>query len=199
MKLLALDRDRAAFWLRFAGRLRRLQGWAAFVLGLACLACAAADPGAVPLGAQSPAWVADGERLAHPVVKGALGPWPAVEVRLVQSSQVDDGPFTAQVVVPVQGGSPKVYQLPPPDETESAFMMTVRSVMFRRIGKPPERSLIVLYSAARIGPGHDPYFAACVYSWDGAAFARDTDAENLLSGARDSAEVARRLTARTSR
>ena len=43
------------------------------------------------------------------------------------------------------------------------------------------------------GPGQNPYFGACVYGWDGTAFVRDAAAAERLAGARDSAEVARRL------
>ena len=170
----------------------------AVVLAAALLGCGAAvQPVAADAASAaakaSAVKLAPGERLAHPAVKGPLGPWPVAEVWLTQSSTVDDGPFTARVAVAGKDGKQAVYTLPPPDETESAFMMKVRSVMFRSVDGGPQRSLVVLYSAVRIGPGQDPTFGACVYGWDGAAFVRDAAAEERLSGARDSAEVARRL------
>jgi hypothetical protein len=167
--------------------------------GLAVALLFGALPGAAIADSATAAAAGSGERLAHPAVKGSLGPWPAAEVWLTQSSQVEDGPFTAHVAVKGPDGRRTVYTLPPPDETESAFMMKVRSVMFRSIDGQPERSLIVLYSAAQIGPGQAPYFGACVYAWDGSAFVRDGDAEARVSGARNSAEVARRLAARKAR
>jgi hypothetical protein len=169
---------------------------AAFALSLALLF--AALPGAASAGGGAAAALGSGERLAHPAVKGRLGPWPAAEVWLTQSSEVEDGPFTAHVAVAGADGQRTVYTLPPPDETESAFMMKVRSVLFRSIDGQAARSLIVLYAAAQIGPGQAPYFGACVYAWDGSAFVRDGAAEKRLSGARNSAEVARRLADRKS-
>lgn len=133
------------------------------------------------------------EQLAHPVVTGRLGPWARAEVWLAQSSEVDDGPFRGRVAVP--GNPATIHTLPPPDESENNFMMKVRAVMFRSVDRSTERALIVLYSAAHIGPQQSVYYGACVYRWSGSEFVRVDAVEKRLAGARNSAEVIRRLAA----
>lgn len=133
--------------------------------------------------------LAANEQLAHKVVTGSLGPWARGHVWLTQSSEVDDAPFAGRVVAP----DGAIHALPAPDEPESVFLMKVRSVMFRNVDRSPDKELIVLYSAAKIGPQEAPYFSACVYKWNGSSFTRLTDVEARLSGAKTSAEVSRRL------
>lgn len=137
----------------------------------------------------TPIKLAAGEQLAHKVVTGALGPWSHAQVWLTQSSEVDDAPFAGRVVA--TDGT--VHALPAPDEPESTFMMKVRSVMFRNVDQQPDKELIVLYSAAKIGPQQPPYYGACVYQWNGSAFTRLTDVESKLGGVKSSAEVSKRL------
>ncbi len=133
--------------------------------------------------------LAANEQLAHKVVTGSLGPWARGHVWLTQSSEVDDAPFAGRVVAP----DGAIHALPAPDEPESVFLMKVRSVMFRNVDRSPDKELIVLYSAAKIGPQEAPYLSACVYKWNGSSFTRLTDVEARLSGAKTSAEVSRRL------
>lgn len=113
------------------------------------------------------------------------------QVWLVQSSEIDDAPFRARVVLP--GEPPGIHVLPPPDETESNFVMRVRAVLFRSVDTTSERALIVLYSAAPLGPQQSTYYAACVYRWTGNEFVRVEAVEKRLVGARTSTEVVRRL------
>lgn len=147
---------------------------------------AAADP-------ERPAiQLAPGEQMAHKVVVGALGPWKRASVWLTQSDTKDDEPYTGRVV-DVDG---RVHPLPPPDEPESVFMMKVRAVMFRNVAPDSGNALIVLYSAVRIGPRQTPYYAACVYRWNGTSFVRVADIETKLRGAKTAADVTRRLRAK---
>ncbi len=173
----------------------------AMLLAAACLAPAAVHADATPTPNRTAFAVttaapgtttiklATNEQLAHKVVSGPLGPWSTARVWLTQSSEVDDAPYSGRVVAP----DGTVHALPPPDEPESAFMMKVRSVIFRNVDHSAERELIVLYSAARIGPQQAPYYAACVYKWNGSAFTRLAPVEAKLGGAKTSADVSKRL------
>lgn len=136
--------------------------------------------------------LAPGEQMAHKGVVGALGPWKRASVWLTQSDTVDEGPFTGRVV----GADGRVHPLPPPDEPEPLFRMKVRAVMFRNVDPDSGKALIVLYSAARIGPRQEPYYAACVYRWDGTSFVRVADIETQLRGAKTASDVTRRLRAK---
>lgn len=131
-----------------------------------------------------------GEQMAHKVVVGALGPWQQASVWLTQPDTIDDGPYSGRVV----DADGSVHRLPAPDEPESAFMMKVRAVMFRNVDQDSAKELIVLFSAARIGPQQAPYYAACVYKWNGTAFVRMADIESRLRGARTAGDVTQRLT-----
>lgn len=137
-----------------------------------------------------------GEQLAHPRVFGRLGPWKRAEVVLTQSNEVDDAPFSGVVIARDSSGHEVRASLPQPDEPESLFMMKVRSVMFRNVDASPDNELIVLYSAAKIGPQQSPYYASCVYKWqkDG-SFVRLPNVEKTLEGARDSKAVGKYLRA----
>lgn len=169
----------------------------AILFALACLAPATVYADATPTPAKAPVAatkaapikLAANEQLAHKVLTGALGPWNIAQVWLTQSSEVDDAPYSGRVVA----ADGTVHVLPAPDEPESAFMMKVRSVMFRNVDQSADKELIVLYSAAKIGPQQPPYYGACVYQWNGSAFTRLAAVEAKLSGAKTSAEVSKRL------
>ena len=133
------------------------------------------------------------QQYAHKVVSGALGPWSQVQVRLIQSAEVDDAPFSGEVVIPSDGQDKVVHKLPPVDETEAHFMTKVLAVMFRNVDQAAQKELIVLYIATRIGPRQPSYFSTCVYKWDGAAFVRVPKTEAHLKGAKTAKEGDRRL------
>ena len=134
------------------------------------------------------------EQMAHKVVTGALGPWSRAEVWLTQASEVDDAPFKGRVVVTSDTKPAAVHELPPPDEPESLFLMKVRAVMFRNVDQGADKELIVLYAATRIGPQQPTSYSSVVYQWNGQSFARMPAVESKLSGAKNSAEIIRRLT-----
>ncbi len=169
----------------------------ATLLAVACLAPVAVYADATPPAAKAPLAatratpikLAANEQLAHKVLTGSLGPWSNAQVWLTQSSEVDDAPYAGRVVA----ADGTVHALPAPDEPESTFMMKVRSVIFRNVDQSADKELIVLYSATKIGPQQPPYYAACVYKWNGSAFTRLADIETRLSGAKTSVEVNKRL------
>lgn len=133
--------------------------------------------------------LAAGERLAHEVVSGALGPWAKVRVVLTQADDVNESPFTGRVVLADGQTTP----LPAPDEPAVNFMMTVNAVAFRSVDADAVKELLVLYSAVQIGPQHSPYHGVCVYKWDGERFIRLNTVESRLHGARSVTDVNKRL------
>lgn len=134
-----------------------------------------------------------GEQLAHKVLTGSVAHWPKVQLWLTQSSEIDDAPFVGRVVAPNAAGAEVTYTLPLPDEGASSFLMKVLSVMFVNTGSGTGQDIVVIYSAAKIGPQRAPYFSTCVYHWNGAEFVRLPNVERVLSGARTSKQVAQRL------
>lgn len=190
---------------RVYGRLRWPTQAAVFfslatLFGLAALAVPCSKAEAAGTASNAASVTAPGERLAHARVSGRLGPWRRAEVVLTQSSELDDAPFSGVVIARDLSGNEVRAALPRPDEPDSLFMMKVRSVMFRNVDRSPDNELIVLYSAAKIGPQQSPYYASCVYKWqkDG-SFVRLPNIEKTLQGARDSKAVGKYLLAAAKR
>ncbi len=133
-------------------------------------------------------------KLAHPVLRGKLGPFEGALVFFTQKASEDNSIFNGVVRVHRDDGSFTDYALPPPDEPADFFQFTIKSVLFQPTTRPPAANvLIVLYTAARIGPQQPTANAACVYAWDGKEFQRQATVEKALEGARTAKDARARL------
>lgn len=133
--------------------------------------------------------LAPGERLAHQVITGALGPWAKVQVVLTQAEDAEDAPFTGYVVL----ASGQVLPLPAPAEPAEFFMMRVNAVALRSVDADANKELLVLYSAVQIGPQNPPYHGVQAYKWNGERFIHLPGVESHLDGAKSVAEIDSRL------
>jgi hypothetical protein len=133
------------------------------------------------------------EQLAHPIAKGALGPWRHAQVVLSRPKGDDDEPFVGRVISRQADGQQLVHALPRPDEPPGFFYLIVQSMMFRNVDKTPEKELIILYLSHKIAPGGDEVYRANVHRWDGQKFERVREVEKLLFGAKNAAAVDVRL------
>jgi hypothetical protein len=133
-------------------------------------------------------------KLAHPAVSGNVGPFENSVVFFTQKASEEDGVFNGFVRIRSNDGSFTEFTLPQPDEPADFFLFTIKSVLFQPIEKAPTtNALIVLYTAARIGPQQPVVHAACVYAWDGKEFQRQTATERALEGARTAKDARARL------
>jgi hypothetical protein len=124
---------------------------------------------------------------AHPVVRGAAGPFASVEVVLSRPVDYPRQPFSG--MVRVQG---RTIALPGPDEPAEFFIVEPRAVLLTRVDGSRRNGLVVLYRSSRIGPGHGTEHRALVYRVEPTRAVRLPALEVLLEGARDAA-TARRL------
>jgi hypothetical protein len=154
-----------------------------------------------PLNAKAlPSFVelAPDEQLAHPVVKGSLGPWSEAYVVLTQPKGDDTAPFKGRVVIPTSSTTTTAtFRWAPFPWGETAipgrtFDTTVRAVMFRSIDSSPEKAVLVLFESYRIGSGK-PSNAVLVKRWNGKEFVDVEAVQNQLHGARNTKEIDRRL------
>lgn len=154
---------------------------------LLALALAATVPACARSNGAAPAPAEKAAGLAHPVVAGALGPFPRASVELRYADVARANGFTGTV------RTPAAHPLPDPDEPPDFFAVRVSAVMFADADTRPGNELLVLYSAQKIAPGEPAYYAVAAYGWSGAAFVRLPQVEERLDGSRDAAQVRARL------
>jgi hypothetical protein len=139
--------------------------------------------------------LAEGEQLAHPIVRGSLGPWKSVSVVLVEHPNPNRMQFRGRVVVPQAAGGATVFTLPIPEDIGAVMEQHAKAVMFRRIDRSNSKSLIVLYESYRSGSGEPGSTDAYVFRWDGQQFVAVEDVRKKLMGATNSKAIDRRLAA----
>jgi hypothetical protein len=140
--------------------------------------------------------LAPDEQLAHPVVKGSLGPFPGAYVVLTQPKGEDYAPYRGRIVIPPDATkSASVHQLPrlSVDDGMNRFTVIVHAVMFRSVDRSSSKVLIVLRELYRDGSGENTRPTPSVYRWNGKEFVEDEEIRNQLFRARSAKEIDRRL------
>jgi hypothetical protein len=132
------------------------------------------------------------EELAHPIVKGTIGPWKDATVVFANTAKIG-ADIEGKVIVRKEGGT-KTFLLPPRTSDELPLIPNIRAVMFRKIGQRQEPSLIVLHTAEKIRPEHSIYLhLVTVYQWNGTEFIANEDLAMKLDNAKNAAQIDRRL------
>ena len=142
--------------------------------------------------------LAPNEQLAHPIVKGQVGPWLEAYVVLTRPKDEYDetAPFKGRVVVPnVVAGAPAVYKLPllAEDQVSRRFDVLPLAIMFRAIDRSSTKVLLLLYEGYRTGSGEKPYRMCTACRWNGNEFVEDELTQQQLAGPRNAKEIDRRL------
>ncbi len=133
------------------------------------------------------------EELAHPIIKGGVGPWASASVILIQVADPNKFQFKGRVAVE-RDGTLKTHLLPIPENIGAVMEQHVKAVMFRSVGKSSEKAIIILYEFHRSGSANDDGDGAYVFRWNGQGFVADEQVRKKLFGAKNSKEVDRRLT-----
>lgn len=80
-----------------------------------------------------------------------------------------------------------------PDDPADFFLVEPTAVLFAPLGKSEPNGVIILYDSSQIGPGHGTEHRALIYRVSQTSALRQAVLEGRLEGARDAAEVRRRL------
>jgi hypothetical protein len=185
--------------IRFTG----MAGRACIAVMLCLLLCASFASEAVRAGdvkaknnavaaPESNALLSKDEELAHPIVKGSIGPWKNASVVLTNVADPTKFQFKGRVVVQ-HAGRTDVYPLPIPEDIGLVMEQHAKAVMFRNIDKSSQKAAIILYEFHRSGSASDDGYGVYVFRWDGQRFVSDDQVREKLFGARNSKEIDRRL------
>ncbi len=138
--------------------------------------------------------------LAHKVVTGTFGPSANNIVILFTPPFIRrDGPpptnYIGWALIPEPGktGTYRKEVLPPMEEIDGRFEITVKSVFFAQADQDKELELFVLYEYYRNGSGTDYGEAVYVYDWNGSSFVTLAELNKKLVGLKSAPAVLRKL------